>query len=238
MLQPVGPLPASLYWRRRAMVAAAVLLVLVVGWQLLPGGGGGEERRVTAGAAGSPTPSTPPPTSLTATPPPGDPGRPGPGGTVTSPGTPAATTPTPTPGTPTPAPTTPPPPGPCADAGLALRVAPQRPFYRVGQTPVLDLQVRNAATAPCERDLGAAEQEIVLYAGTRRLWSSNDCYPGGSRDVQVLQPGESVSFSVTWSGLTSQPRCTGERTRVRAGGYQLAGRLGTLVGPRAPLTLR
>jgi hypothetical protein len=117
-------------------------------------------------------------------------------------------------------------------------VLPERPAYQVGDTPVLDLVVRNVSTVACVRDLGPAQQEVVLYAGARRLWSSNDCYPGGTRDVQVLQPGDSASFSVTWSGLSSRPRCAGDRTRVTAGGYALVGRLGTLVSKRAPLVLR
>jgi hypothetical protein len=233
VFEPVGPLPAAIYWRRRAVVAVAALLVLIIGWQLLPGGGGDDPRR-TAGAAGSPTatPIVAPSTSLGATPPPGDPGRPGNGSPATT--TPTATTPAPT----TPAPTTPPPPGPCADGALALRVVPQRPEYRVGQTPVLGLEVRNTSKAPCVRDLGAAQQEIVLYAGGTRLWSSNDCYPEGERDSRVLRPGAAESFSVTWSGLGSRPKCAGTRARVGPGTYQLVGRLGTLISKRTALVLR
>ncbi len=48
---------------------------------------------------------------------------------------------------------------------------------------MLRLQVRNVATLPCTRDLGAALQEVLLYQATKRLWSSNDCYPEGQRDV-------------------------------------------------------
>jgi hypothetical protein len=221
------------------MVAVAVLLVLILGWQLLPGGG--DDRPPAAGAAGSGTPSAGPSTSLAATPPSGDPGRPaGSAGTATATTTaPAAGPPTPTPGPTTPAPTTPaPPPRPCADGALALRVGPQQPAYRVGQTPVLDLQIRNASRAACVRDLGAAQQEILLYAGARRLWSSNDCYPEGQRDPEVLAPGTTRSFTVTWSGLSSQPRCAGPRARVGPGTYQLEARVGTLVSRRATLVLR
>jgi hypothetical protein len=70
---------------------------------------------------------------------------------------------------------------------------------------VLRLQVRNVGTVACTRDLGAALQEVLLYHGTTRLWSSNDCYPEGERDVEVMQPGVLHTFSVTWSGLSSQP---------------------------------
>jgi hypothetical protein len=236
VLQPVGPLPPSVYWRRRALVAGIVLLVIVLGWIALPGGADDGGRRETAAAAGSPTATpTGAPTSLAATPPAGDPGRAGDG-------EPAATT------TAAPAPTTTPPPpprttrpaapGPCSDRSLALRVAPERLTYAVGQQPVLDLQVRNVSKAACVRDLGAAQQEILVYRGSQRLWSSNDCYPEGEKRTEVLTPNAARSFEVTWSGLGSRPRCAGVRTRVGAGSYTLVARLGTLVSPRTPLTLR
>ncbi len=229
MLQPVGPLPASVYWRRRALAAAVVLLVLVIGWAALPGGG--SDRPDTAAAVGSPTPEGGTPASLAATPPAG--GGSGGGGGSGAGAEPATVTPTPSP-----PPAKPVPPKPCADTALQLRVLPERPAYEVGQQPVLDLVVRNVSTVPCVRDLGAAHQEVLLYDRTnRRLWSSNDCYPGGTRDPQVLGPGDSASFSVTWSGLSSQPKCAGERIRVGPGGYTLLGRLGTLVSKRSAIRL-
>jgi hypothetical protein len=237
VLQPVGPLPPSVYWRRRALVAGIVLLVIVLGWIALPGGGDDGGRRETAAAAGSPTATpTGAPTSLAATPPAGDPGRAGdgePAATTTTAAPPPTTTPPPPPRT-----TRPAAPGPCSDRSLALRVAPERLTYAVGQQPVLDLQVRNVSKAACVRDLGAAQQEILVYRGSQRLWSSNDCYPEGEKRTEVLTPNAARSFEVTWSGLGSRPRCAGVRTRVGAGSYTLVARLGTLVSPRTPLTLR
>lgn len=231
MLHPVGPLPASIYWRRRALAFTVVVVVLLLGWVALPRGGGDGGPGDAAGAVGSPAPEGGSPTSLAATPPPGDPGRPGDG----SPG--SSTGADPDPG-PVPAPSTAPPaPKPCTDKALVLRVLPERPSYRTGDTPELDLVVRNVSALPCVRDLGAAQQEVLLYAGNRRLWSSNDCYPGGTRDPQVLGPGDSASFSVTWSGLSSRPKCAGERVRVAAGSYTVLGRLGTLISRRAPLRM-
>jgi hypothetical protein len=230
VLNPVGPLPASVYWRRRALAFAGVIVLLLLGWAILPGGGN-DQPRDTAAAAGSPSPTVPnaAPTELTATAPTDDPGPPADGGGAAVPPTTAPTTPTPSP---------PPAPKACADAALRLTVAPRQPAYTVGQTPVLDLRVRNVSTLACVRDLGAALQEIMLYRGSQRLWSSNDCYPEGERDSQVLRPGAVESFSVTWSGLGSRPRCAGPRTRVGAGSYTLVGRLGSLVSGRAPIVLR
>ncbi|MEU6348330.1 hypothetical protein ABZ896_03275 [Streptomyces sp. NPDC047072] len=55
---PIGPLPSSIYWRRRAvLVSVLALLALLIAWIVSSGGGGGDN-----GAGGSndknPTPST------------------------------------------------------------------------------------------------------------------------------------------------------------------------------------
>jgi hypothetical protein len=232
VLDPVGPLPASVYWRRRALALGAVILVLLLGWAVLPGGGD-DQPRDTAGALGSPSATVPAaaPTTLSATPPAGDPGRPADGNGGGDPATPTAPVPT------APSPTPAPPPKACADSALRLTVAPRRPAYSVGQSPVLDLRVQNVSAVPCVRDLGAGQQEITLYQGTRRLWSSNDCFPDDSRDAEVLRPGAQETFSVTWSGLGSRPKCAGTRTRIGAGSYALVARLGTLVSRQAPIVL-
>ncbi|MCP9987049.1 hypothetical protein LUX01_10430 [Streptomyces sudanensis] len=57
---PVGPLPSSIYWRRRAVVAAVVaLLVALVVW-FVGSGGDGPERGSDGANAGSPAPSITP----------------------------------------------------------------------------------------------------------------------------------------------------------------------------------
>jgi hypothetical protein len=110
-----------------------------------------------------------------------------------------------------------------------------KPVYRVGETPVLKLTARNTGTVACVRDVGPRQQEMLLYAGSTRIWSSNDCYPDGGTDIRTLSPGESVSSTVVWSGLSSQPGCAGTRTRVKAGSYDLVALVG---GARsAPATL-
>nr|BFD83449.1 hypothetical protein StreXyl84_28500 [Streptomyces sp. Xyl84] len=56
---PVGPLPSSIYWRRRVVLLSVVALLALLGlWIATSGGGGGHKD--TGGAAGgkNPTPST------------------------------------------------------------------------------------------------------------------------------------------------------------------------------------
>jgi hypothetical protein len=233
-------------------VAVAVLVLLV---SLLGSGGGNRAAGAPdSGGSGTPTPTgsdtatesptmTPLDGSASGTPPPVEQSGSGGGDPATGAGDPAASTT----GTSTPAAGTAPaagttattaPPGPCQDRALKLTVRTVAAAYRVGDKPVITLTVQNVSTATCTRDLGAAQQEIVLYAGTTRLWSSNDCYPGGERNVQALSPQELATFSVTWSGLSSRPRCAGTRTRVGPGSYTLIGRLGTLRSPPGSLVLR
>lgn len=248
VLHPVGPLPASIYWRRRLVALAAVLAALLTLWLLSgPGGPGGSGGRVPAGAAGpattgsttSPAPSgsttAPASATLAATPPAGDPGASGGGSSSDPPGGDGSGGAV---GSADPTPTEAVVPPPCPDRALRVTVAPARPAYPVGALPVIALVVQNLSRATCTRDLAASQQEVLLYSGRTRLWSSNDCYPSGDRDVQALAPGERDRFGVTWSGLSSRPHCAGARTRVGPGRYTLVGRIGVLRSQSAPLVLR
>jgi hypothetical protein len=254
VLHPVGPLPASVYWRRRVLVFAAGLVVLLILWLLTTSGGAGPGNtgsgqaagqastgqtgtgpagNATTTAAGDPTSAPPGPSdTLAATPPADDPGRPG-GGSAGDPTTPTTPTTAATSTAAAAADT----PG-CTDDMLTLTVTPARPDYPVGALPEITLSVQNISHTTCTRDLAASQQEVLLYAGRNRLWSSNDCYPGGGQDVQALAPGERDRFSVTWSGLSSRPHCAGTRTHVGPGRYHLVGRIGTLRSKPAPLVLR
>ena len=243
VLYPVGPLPASVYWRRRAFALAAVIVVLLLIWAVLPGGGD-DRPRDSAAAAGSSTPTGSPgptdpaaaPTGLSATAPSRVPGPAGDGDGV---GAPAGTsaTPGPTPVPTTPAPTVAPPTT-CRDTAIQVTVGPRATVYRVGQQPVFDLRVRNISKLSCIRDLGAGQQEVAVYRGTQRLWSSNDCYPSKARSPQLLRPGAQQTSTVTWSGLGSRPDCAGKRAQVGAGNYSVVARAGTAFTRRTPFTLK
>jgi hypothetical protein len=262
VLHPVGPLPASVYWRRRVFALAVALVLLLIVWLVAGGGTGGSGPGHAAGptggtptGSGAPSGSADPGASgsmpsetLAATSPAHDPGRSG-GGSAT--GT-DPTTPTPGGGTGsgggtgeggssgtggTPAGTQAAAPVACPDGALRLTITAAKPDYPVGAQPQITLSVQNVSGAACTRDLGASQQEVLLYAGKTRLWSSNDCYPGGGQDIETIAPGERDRYSVTWSGLSSHPRCAGTRTRVAAGHYSLVGRIGTLRGEPATLVL-
>jgi hypothetical protein len=222
---PVGELPAAVYWRRRLVVLAVLLAVLGgggwLGIALATGriGGGSSDAAADVPPAVVRTPAlervVP---SLTAV-------------RTPSPAASAAASASPTASTQAPG-------GPCTDEMIALSVrAPGA--VAIGTKPTLELVVRNASPVPCVRELDKALQEIVLLdAGEKRLWGSNDCFPEAGPDTRTLAPGAVVGFPLVWGGLTSEPTCTAPRTPPSPGAYVLRGRLDTKISTDTPITLR
>lgn len=239
MWEPVGPLPASVYWRRRCTaVTLAVLLIGAAVW----------------GAAAVLTPPTattiPIPTNVALSAPDPSAPQPDPSSPAGTPGTaePAAATseqlrPDVTPGrdipVASPVPVPPTGPEPCTNDMLDVTAEIDRPAYRVGQRPVLRLVIVNATDRPCVRDLDPARQEIVVWSGdgATRLWSSNDCSPVAGVDLRTLVPAQPVVSAVTWAGRTSAPSCAGPRTVVPAGAYRVMTRLDDDISAPVPFLL-
>lgn len=242
MIEPTGPLPPSVYWRRRAFAAGScVLAVVLLAW-LIGGLVGAADDQPVRGTAGTKNlagaPSSPPPSTRPA-------GAPSTSASpTTAPPTTAAqpaASPSPAPtGRPTTRPAAPPgPPKPCPDAMTKVTAQPGQPSYRVGQRPLLRLVIVNAGKVPCTRDLSRKLRELVITSadGKTRLWSSNDCYGPPGVDKRTLAPGKPLVFTLNWAGRTSAPGCPLERTTVPAGSYRVVGKLGALAGPPATLTM-
>jgi hypothetical protein len=109
----------------------------------------------------------------------------------------------------------------CLPAQLTVSAASSAPSYKVGDEPVLSLQVVNNGPANCTQDLADSQVELRVYNGAARVWGSHDCLVQPGTSVKTLVPGMSVMVQVTWSGLSSQPSCAGTRQRVGAGTYTL-----------------
>jgi hypothetical protein len=223
VLHPVGPLSATVYWRRRLLVLGCTLGVVGGGgWVTTAALGSGPDDGTAATAAAAPAtpvldqvmpsltavdlPSTTPPSAESAAS--------------------AAATTGPAEG------------GPCSDDMISVEVRSDPSATPAGSEPTFHLVVTNIASVSCVRPLDKGLQEIVLLDGAgTRLWGSNDCFPEASSDARTLAPGEAVDFPVLWSGLGSQPGCAGDRTQLAPGEYVLRARLDTKTSPDAALTL-
>lgn len=209
ILSPRGPLPRAVYWRRRLVLIGAVLLLLVVTYSCTRDGGGAKKTAATV--TGTPTPTaapkrTTPPPRATPTP---------------------KTTPTPT-TSPTPKPSTP-----CADKELKVEASTSTIRYPKGVRPVLIMSVTNTGKFACTRDLGQRARELRLTSGNDRVWSSDDCSPGGAADPVVLKSGERRTFTVNWSRKRSRPGCPAGQPTAAPGTYRVFARLGRITSPGA-----
>jgi hypothetical protein len=211
LLRPVGSLPQGVYWFRRCLVAGVVLVVLLGGWWVLGSFGG-------QGSAASSPPATPtgshtPASSATSSP------------SVTH--RPSATKSSATAAGP----------ATCPDSVIRVLAVTSEASYSAGAAAKLTVQVTNTSAVPCKRDLGQAALELLVYAGKTRVWSSDDCNPGGGHAVVTMKAGQTFSSTVQWARQTSVPGCPSARPTAAPGAYQLVARSLALRSAPSPFSL-
>ncbi|GAB0101958.1 hypothetical protein JMUB6875_09250 [Nocardia sp. JMUB6875] len=221
MLEPNGPLPPEIYWRRRAAAIGAVVIALALviwGAFALLKGGGDHKTDAKASTSSSPAATNKPAGSSSGAP---DPSSPKPSGATSSGAAPAAVA------------------GQCPDQSLAVKVTVGQPTYKVGEQPQFGIVITNISSNACERDMGSGLQLVQVQSldGQRKLWSSTDCYPDGTPDMRTLAPGQQAAFTVAWSGSTSQPNCAGERVPVPSGPYSVVAQLGSVRSAPEPFNI-
>ncbi|MFE0376070.1 hypothetical protein ACFW1M_10865 [Streptomyces inhibens] len=254
---PIGPLPSSIYWRRRAVaLAVVVLLALLVAWALNWGGDGAKSSDEGKGANGSG-----PATSIT----PGPSGtgpaisqKPGGrdesdaggesgsdsgsgGGSGSSGGSGGSGGGGPigqgsgknavvaAPSLPN-----------CTSDGAELVLRSVKSSYAPGVQPKFELTVKNSAGAACKVDLGqkAAVLTITDTAGDDPVWASNDC-PSGTAPALLKVPAKgSVQRIVEWDRRASGPQCaTPSSAVVPAGKYLIEAKVPGLTTARTSFVL-
>lgn len=212
MFHPVGSQPPSVYWRRRLLLLGSLVLVVVLlALTIRAMGSGGHP--AASGKGSATTASTQVDTSTSPTT----------SASVTTGNSPSSTGSS---GAPSSAAAPP-----CATKDLSIAAVVGKPSYQVGDQPLLELQVTNVGPAPCVQDLADHAVELRVYNGESRVWGSHDCQIQPGTDNKTLAVQRPVQVAVTWSGLTSQPKCAGTRQRVGAGTYTLyavlSGKTGT-----------
>ncbi|GAA3950721.1 hypothetical protein [Gordonia caeni] len=231
MIEPQGPLPTEVYWKRRllAVGAAVVAVALVIALIIWASTSGDDDPAATPAAATSSALDADPveePAESSAAPESGEtPVPPSSAPESESEGAPAQT---------------PPSEGAeaaqCSDQALSVVLYTDKPTYTKGDQPVFTVVMTNGGLAPCSRDVGKAAQNVVVRSldGTRTLWSAQDCAPDKTVNNQVLTPGQQVSDNITWSGTTSSPGCDKPRVAIPVGAYQAIAKVGAKES--APIT--
>jgi cytoskeletal protein RodZ len=206
VLHPVGSLPPRAYWLRRLLVLLAVIIVIALLWWLI-GRASGDSGSPAAGpsaSGSSPGPSSSSPSATTST-----------TGSATT--TPSATTSKPS-STGSAAP------GLCPDSVIKVVSLTSEPSYPAGSPAKLSVQVTNTGPTPCKRDVGQAALELIVSSGSSRVWSSDDCNPGGGHAVVTLRSGQVFATTVSWDRQKSAPGCPSGQPPAGPGHYTLVAR--------------
>jgi hypothetical protein len=233
-LEPHGPLPQQIYWRRRALaigIAVVVIGVIAAVVVMVVTRTSGSE------PAGAEQPAAPPAAAPASQ-------LPGENPEVKTPvQPPAAQLPPAAQMTPTPTAAATPPPvlqegDDCPDSTLAVKGITSQPQYVVGDQPKFTMVVTNIGLVACKRDVGAAVLAAYVYGlDNTRLWSNLDCAPSNETLVKTFNPGEQVTTEVTWTGMGSAPNCPLPRQPIGPGTYNLVVQLGNLRSAAVPFIL-
>ncbi|MGV0069964.1 hypothetical protein ACRU3B_24895 [Mycobacterium colombiense] len=233
-LEPRGPLPTEIYWRRRglaigiAVVVIGIVAAIVIAFMGHSTGAkpaNADKASAAANKPGSPAPQAPPP--------------PGPEGPA--PAAPPAQGQNPE--TPTPTAAVQPPPvlkegDDCPDSTLAVKGLTNAPQYFIGDQPKFTMVVTNIGLVACKRDVGAAVLAAYVYSlDNKRLWSNLDCAPSNETLIKTFTPGEQVTTAVTWTGMGSAPHCPLPRPAIGPGTYNLVVQLGNLRSMPVPFVM-
>ncbi|MEZ0340740.1 hypothetical protein ACAG25_12240 [Mycobacterium sp. pV006] len=230
-LEPQGPLPTQIYWRRRALalgIAVLVIAIIAAVIAVVVSNSTSDEQPTANESSAETVADAPPP-------------LPGQDPEVKSPiQPPAQDAPPPTP---TPTAAVVPPPilregDDCPDSTLAVKGITNEPQYVVGDQPKFTMVVTNIGLVACQRDVGAAVLAAYVYSlDNQRLWSNLDCAPSNETLIKTFQPGEQVTTEVTWTGMGSAPNCPLPRQPIGPGTYNLVVQLGNLRSATVPFIL-
>ena len=222
-LEPRGPLPTEIYWRRRglalgiAVVVIGIAIAIIIAFVSTSAGAkpASADKPASQSHPAAPPVQAPPPAGQEG----GNPGMPPQGQN---------------PETVTPTAAVQPPPvlkegDDCPDSTLAVKGLTNAPQYFIGDQPKFSMVVTNIGLVACKRDVGAAVLAAYVYSlDNKRLWSNLDCAPSNETLVKTFTPGEQVTTAVTWTGMGSAPHCPLPRPAIGPGTYNLVVQLGNL----------
>jgi hypothetical protein len=242
---PVGPLPSSIYWRRRVVLLSLIaLLALLITWIVTAGGGGGT-KNANGSDGKNPAPTiTPGPSSsgpaISQHPGGRDDSGGGSGGSDTGSGGGSGSAGSSgsgdgsaggsgsgsaggNVGTGDTLPVSSTLPN-CSSSAVTLSLRSLHNSYSPDQTPTFELTAKNGSSTDCKVDLGpkSAVLSVTPADGSDAFWSSADCPKGAGSLVFRVPAGQSITYTVKWDRKPSAPQCaTPAAGSAKAGTYLL-----------------
>lgn len=196
VINPVGPQPPAVYWRRRLLVALGIVVVLILLFVLFSGGSDGDGQTPVAATSPSASPAPNSSTSSSA------------GSTITaSPSSTAtgdlATMPE------------------CADSDIQVVASVDQTTFSVGTPIKFTMKITNNSDQTCKRNVGPKVNTISVSSGPAHVWSSDDCSPAGGDQVVAIPPGGSWGVNATWDQKLTDSGCPRDLGSAKPGSYDV-----------------
>ncbi|MEO8105758.1 MAG: hypothetical protein ABI720_00430 [Actinomycetes bacterium] len=112
----------------------------------------------------------------------------------------------------------------CADSAIQVTVAADSETYSAGRDPSFTFTVENVSEKACSRAVGQGANELRVTSGGAKVWSSDDCNPGGPADRSNLPPGDRFVQTVSWERVKSAEGCPTPEELADSGTYQVLAR--------------
>lgn len=177
-----GPLPASIYWRRRALLLALVLVLVLLASRLFGGDDGDPQGGVVATqTSGDPTRSTT--EDKNADPKPRKPKK------TTVPQEPVLAQPD----------------GPCADSDILI--TPTVDEAVAGRPVPVTLQLRTASAEACTWRVSANHVTVKITSGSDEIWTSRQCPRAVPVQDVVVRRDVTTFVDVPWKARRSDAGC-------------------------------
>lgn len=207
-----GPLPATVYWRRRAVVLGVAVLLVVVIAKLLGSGGGGDDSGA-ASLSGSTTGSSPSSDAGGASPTPGaDSGSAGQGtgqGTGKGQGSgksgknpPLAV-----------------PQGECTDADISA--TPSVQGAQAGRDVTLTLTLQTLTSPACTWQVSAKHLTVKITQDGDDVWSTLQCPRAIQPQQVVVRQAVATAIQITWNARRSDDTCSAATAPAMPGSYDI-----------------
>jgi hypothetical protein len=125
----------------------------------------------------------------------------------------------------------------CPASAIQVATATDREAYPADANPKVTMTITNSSQEACQRDVGAASNEIQISSGGVLVYSTDNCSDANQTDVVELKPGDKASVTVQWDRTNNTQDCNGGRT-VEAGAYEALGRNGDVEGQGTTFVLQ
>jgi hypothetical protein len=111
----------------------------------------------------------------------------------------------------------------CLPAQIKVSAHPLASAYPASGPVHIRFAVSTTSSSPCRRDVGQIANSVIITSAGQRIWSSDDCNPGGDHDVRTLSQGASYVETVTWNVTVSHPGCPSGALSAPTGTYSVVG---------------